>query len=108
MTHERFNEIVEELLKTTQNTLIRKEDEYSLDTDRLSTFKKAAVIQHQTNAQALLGMMTKHIVSIYDIVEQNKPVSKALANEKIGDAINYLCLLYAVLEEQGFTEENKK
>lgn len=108
MTLNDFNTIVDSLLDTTKNTLIRKTDEYNLDVDRLSCFKRAAAIQQVTSAQALLGMMTKHIVSIYDIVESDTWVTEAMAKEKIGDAINYLCLLYAVLAETGFKVDPNK
>ena len=97
MTTERFNEIVNDLTTQIKNTVIRKAGEYNLDDDRLSVFKRAAGIQQQTQAQALLGMMTKHVVSIYDYVEGNKQFTEALAREKIVDNLNYLILLYAVL-----------
>lgn len=102
MTTDRFNEIVTDLTNQIKNTLIKKADEYSLDADRLSAFKRAADIQQQSPAQALLGMMTKHVVSIYDYVEEGKKFTEALAREKIGDNLSYLILLYAVLEEEGF------
>ena len=53
-------------------------------------------------------MMTKHVVSIYDYVEGNKKFTEALAREKIVDNLNYLILLYAVLEEEGFKKEEYK
>ena len=105
MTTERFNEVVKDLTTQIKNTLIRKAGEYNLDDDRLSVFKRAAGIQQQTQAQALLGMMTKHVVSIYDYVEGNKQFTEALAREKIVDNLNYLILLYAVLEEEGFKKD---
>ena len=108
MTTERFNEVVKDLTTQIKNTLIRKAGEYNLDDDRLSVFKRAAGIQQQTQAQALLGMMTKHVVSIYDYVEGNKKFTEALAREKIVDNLNYLILLYAVLEEEGFKKEESK
>lgn len=45
--------------------------------------------------------MTKHLVSIKDIVADNKPVNPAVVSEKIGDIINYLILLEAMLNQQG-------
>ena len=45
--------------------------------------------------------MTKHLVSIKDIVADNKPVDATVVSEKIGDVINYLILLEAMLNEQG-------
>ena len=105
MTTPEFNKIVEDLTDQIKSTLIRKQAEYNLDDDRLSVFKRAAGIQQQTTAQALLGMMTKHVVSIYDYVEQNKKFTEALAREKICDNLNYLILLYAVLQEEGFKDD---
>ena len=105
MTTERFNEVVKEQLERIEKLLVKKQAEYNLDADRLSVFKRAAGIQQQTQAQALLGMMTKHVVSIYDYVEGNKKFTEALAREKIVDNLNYLILLYAVLEEEGFKKE---
>ena len=104
MTTPDFNKVVEDLTDQIKNTLIRKQAEYNLDDDRLSVFKRAAGIQQQTTAQALLGMMTKHVVSIYDYVEQDKKFTEELAREKICDNLNYLILLYAVLQEEGFKE----
>ena len=103
MTTSNFNKVVEDLTNQIKSTLIRKQAEYNLDDDRLSVFKRAASIQQQTTAQALLGMMTKHVVSIYDYVEQDRKFTEELAREKICDNLNYLILLYAVLQEEGFT-----
>jgi hypothetical protein len=105
MTTPDFNKVVEDLTNQIKNTLIRKQAEYNLDDDRLSVFKRAANIQQQTPAQALLGMMTKHVVSIYDYVEQDKKFTEELAREKICDNLNYLILLYAVLQEEGFANK---
>lgn len=102
MTTDRFNEVVKDLTNQIKNTLIRKADEYNLDEDRLSVFKRAANLQQQTSAQALLGMMTKHVISIYDYISSDTKFTEALAREKIVDNLNYLILLYAVLEEEGF------
>lgn len=104
MTTDRFNEIVKDLTNQIKNTLIKKAGEYNLDDDRLSVFKRAAGIQQQSQAQALLGMMTKHVVSIYDYIEGDKKFTEALAREKLCDNLCYLILLYAVLEEEGFKQ----
>ena len=47
-------------------------------------------------------MMAKHTVSVYDLIEdyeQGKEISPKMWAEKIGDSINYLLLLTALLEE---------
>jgi hypothetical protein len=44
--------------------------------------------------------MTKHLVSIKDIVSDNVPITDQLVSEKIGDVINYLILLEAMLNQR--------
>lgn len=102
MTNERFNEIVNELQNNTNKVLLKKKDEYNLTDDRLDVFNGAAARQKRTVPQAVLGYMDKHIGSIYDYVLADRKMTKELAQEKIGDALNYLYLLYAALEENGF------
>ena len=99
MTSQEFDKIVDERIEYIRNSLQRKAKEYNLEEDRLSVFKRAASIQHQTPSQALLGMLTKHIVSIYDYVETDADFTDEIASEKIGDALNYLILLYALNKE---------
>ena len=105
MTTTEFNKIVEDLMDRSRGVLIKKADEYNLTDDRLDVFKKAACRQMITVPQALLGYMDKHIGSIYDYVHEDKKMTAALAAEKITDAQNYLYLLYAILKEQGFANE---
>lgn len=52
-----------------------------------------------TPAQNLWGFLKKHLTSVLDLVDGSKPVTKAMVDEKVGDAINYLVLLEAVLLE---------
>ena len=105
MTVSEFNSIAEDIIGRTHDTLVRKQGEYNLEDDRLGVFKRAGDIQQATASQALLGMLTKHIVSIYDHVVKNIPMTESMAAEKIGDTINYCVLLYAVLKEEGFKGE---
>ena len=51
---------------------------------------------------ALIGMWTKHVVSIMDICDniENKVPPVEIIEEKIGDAINYLILLEAMLKDR--------
>ena len=103
MNNEIFNKVTEERLKTCINVLCRKSDEYSTDEDRLHNFKVAGALQGCSDIKALGGMMCKHTVSIYDLIndfENGKNISLDLWNEKIGDSINYLLLLTALIHEQ--------
>lgn len=98
MNEDTFRDIVLEQIEVCKDTLQVKGDEYATD-DRLHNFKIAAALQNQRPAEALAGMMAKHTVSIYDLIQSN-PTNTILWNEKITDHINYLLLLKAVMVEE--------
>lgn len=59
-------------------------------------------MQGITPVGALSGMMCKHTVSIYDLIngyEEGRAIEPELWDEKIIDSINYLILLRAALYE---------
>lgn len=99
MDAKRFDEILHKTVSSTVKTLASKAKEYTKG-DRLYNFKRAAGIQETTPEKALLGMWSKHLVSILDLIEGTLPATEAILNEKIGDTINYLILLKALLIEQ--------
>ena len=102
MDSKKFDEVVERRLELIRKILATKRAEYAPDGgDRLHNFNRAAAMLGCTREKALIGMWTKHIVSILDIVDNieiMKP-SIALIEEKIGDAVNYLILLEAMLKD---------
>lgn len=100
MTKKEFDVILKEQLDKTKSMLASKGTEYAgEEEDRLITFKTAAALKRETPAQALLGMMAKHTVSIYDMVRSGREYPAELWDEKITDHINYLILLSAVVKE---------
>jgi hypothetical protein len=108
MRTDQFNTIVNSRCEKIQKVLVKKAAEYSSAEDRLHNFKVASRINDETPEKALWGMMTKHLVSILDIVAATRAgrrPSAELRDEKIGDAINYLILLEALLIEQGPAEQ---
>jgi hypothetical protein len=111
---QKFNEILDNRIKLMQSVLASKEKEYAENNDRLHNFNRAASMLGVSRESALIGMWTKHIISILDIVnkfdvirlvpkEKRKTIhnlpSVAMIEEKIGDAINYLVLLEAMMKE---------
>lgn len=77
------------------------------NSDRLSAFKTAAVIQGSTPQRALAGMMAKHIISIYDMCfAQEASFETEVWNEKITDTLNYLFLLKAIVKEENDHQSN--
>ena len=108
MNVENFDKVVENRLKDIKRILGSKGKEYSSDTDRLYNFKRAAKMNNTTPEKALWGMATKHLVSVVDIIhdiDDGKAVSIDMIEEKIGDMINYLILLEALLKEDMFDND---
>ena len=98
-----FDYLLKVILDRTTKVLKSKSDEYSTDADKLHNFKRAGAMLQCTPEKALVGMWTKHIISILDIVnmiEQHKIYpSKQLLAEKCGDSINYIILLEVIIRE---------
>ncbi len=102
MNSKDFEMIIKSKVEVSVETLFAKNGEYATS-DRLHNFKVAAVLQHESPIKALGGMMAKHTVSVYDLIEavnRGEDVPLELWDEKIGDHINYLLLLWAAVIEE--------
>lgn len=99
MNEQQFQEILKAQMTLCEKTLSKKGAEYAYDADRLHNFKVAAALQGESQAQALGGMLSKHIVSIFDMIREDTYYSLEMWDEKIGDAMNYLILLKAIIIE---------
>jgi hypothetical protein len=100
MTTAEFNALLDARLDKTRATLAAKAGEYATAGDRLHNFSRAAELLRTTRPKACLGFLTKHLVSIIDMVdgyEAECPPPAAVVDEKIGDAIAYMILLEALL-----------
>ncbi|MHA2068765.1 MAG: hypothetical protein ACXABY_30745 [Candidatus Thorarchaeota archaeon] len=103
MEHKRFEEVFEKIVGMCRDLLVAKNAEYARGDDKLHNFKKAAAFTKSGLQEvALQGMMLKHTVSVYDMIDDMAegnyaPVEKW--EEKIMDHINYLILLYAMVVE---------
>lgn len=103
MKHEEFDELVTNRLSIAQDTLFTKSIEYCSETDKLHNFKRAAAMEQCTPERALVGMVSKQIVSLLDMVDatdKGKIYPMALWTEKTTDTINYLILLEALVVER--------
>lgn len=101
MTNSDFSKIVDYQFNRCHNILACKSAEYDMETsDRFHSFKVAAALQNLTPKQALVGMMCKHVVSVFDMVETDGDYSIEKWDEKITDNINYLLLLRGLIEEE--------
>ena len=102
MNAKQFDEVVENRIKLIRSVLASKRKEYAAGGNRLHNFDRASSMLNCSRQHALVGMLSKHLVSILDIVDNfnvSAPPSVALIEEKCGDAINYLILLEAMLKE---------
>jgi hypothetical protein len=100
MTSKDFDILVDAILESTRDTLCNKAKEYANGDDRLHNFVEAAKLERCTPERALRSFMTKHIVSVYDMIEgleQGKTYPLELWREKCGDIRNYLILLEALV-----------
>lgn len=103
MTTEEFRNVLEKRIKMTRDMLDRKASEYARQGDRLSNFKRAAAMLQCIPEKACIGAWSKHVISILDMMDDmGKGVlwRTHIWEEKIGDAINYLILLEALIKER--------
>ena len=94
-----FDKIATDTLEKCHDTLVVKAKEYASSRSRLHNFHVAARLNRVPVREALWGMATKHLVSVIDIVN-GRECSREVLDEKIGDMINYLILLKAVVVEE--------
>lgn len=87
--------------------LLNKGNEYNDPQDYFGYFNKAASFLGQSKQEALFGMLTKHLISLSDMCASDKEFPLAQWQEKTTDAINYLILLYVMMEEQYGQDKSK-
>jgi hypothetical protein len=99
-----FNNLVEEQFGICRAILETKGKEYAPDDqDRLSAFKTAGSVLRRTPIQALGGQMSKHTISLFEMIE-NGCTDNDLWLEKLTDQINYLLLLKGLICDQDASE----
>lgn len=102
MDNREFDRILTNRITAIKQVLASKGKEYGR-MDRLHNFKRAAAFMRTSPEVACFSFSMKHFTSIADIVDDTNAgyvPTKAMVNEKIGDAINYLILLEALLDER--------
>ena len=100
MTPKEFRELEDEILNS-------KRKEYASTSDRLENFRFVAKAEKRTPTKVALTYLMKHIQSIASQVTSGKydwSVKTATGSEglkqRIADAVNYLHLLAACIEEE--------
>lgn len=104
MTHEEFSQLLDAIHLRSKDVLTAKAKEYASADDRLHNFKRAGALQGCSPEQALIGMLTKHLVSVLDMVDElstpSTPRSMQMWREKLDDSRNYLSLLEGLVSER--------
>lgn len=100
MDHETFKSIITQMQEDSLATLLEKNSGYS-NADPLHNFHQAAKLKGETTLKAIGGMMAKHTVSIYDLINKASEdyIPEEVWFEKIQDHLNYLLFLWAAVEE---------
>ena len=111
MNQKDFNEVIVRQTDRCKSLLMAKGAEYApkavknAEVDRLAHFKKAAVVMNSTPKAALMGMLSKHLISVSDMCTDDRVYPKEQWDEKITDSINYLLILCALVEEEMHEED---
>lgn len=101
MTTNEFNKIINTQLELCKKILIDKSIEYNQDEDeRLDCFIAGAKLSGKSLKEVLGGMMIKHTISIYQMINSKKEYKLDKWTEKITDHINYLLILKSIIIEE--------
>lgn len=103
MNNVRFEKLVSGFEEERRKIRQKKWKEYSRHGDRHHNFFRAADLQGGPAEDSLKGMMTKHVISIYDMLDDLKDdVHHSLATwkGKAFDLQNYIDLLLTMLAER--------
>lgn len=99
MTHERFEQLLDELDGDSLTTLKAKNKMYGRDNDALHNFKSGADISGGTPAQACWGYLVKHLVALRDKIQNDDFFDRADLKEKCQDSINYIRFIWALAQD---------
>lgn len=100
MNSEEFNKFLEIEFADIRAKLKVKGAEYAPEetqSSRFHNFQTAAALNGESMEKALWGFATKHIVSLSDMIKDVDAYSLHTWEEKIGDVVNYMLLLKAML-----------
>lgn len=109
MKSKQFEQIINRQFNNCRDLLVTKGKEYTPDKDVFEVFNKAATLSGEGGRKAaLFNFLLKHLVSISDMCHSNETYSMDRWNEKITDAMNYLLLLKAMVEEDEIFRNDSK
>lgn len=103
MDQSTFTKLLDELDSNSLETLKTKNERYSGSNDVLHNFAVGKEFTGETMAKTCWGYMTKHLVSLRDMVMKNDFSNRDDFLEKCQDTINYIRFLWVI----GNDESNK-
>jgi len=95
--------IIESRLADIRHTMIVKGKEYQRNGDKLHNFRRAAEMQRSNMPRVLHGMLQKHLVSYYDMLDDidlGKKIKDEYISEKLGDILIYILLQEVAIKEE--------
>src|SRR6185369_16348388 len=95
-------DFVNEVLGSLQDKFRVKNGEYRTDRDRGANFTDGAALQGETPEQALIGYVSKQMVSLCAAKHQHteRLTDPAFIEEKAGDVAVYMIILLAMTREK--------
>ena len=101
-----FQTLLDELDGNSLETLKTKNTRYSSNGDSLHNFRKGAEVAGCTPAQACWGYLTKHLVALRDMVQNDDFSNREDFLEKCQDTINYIRFLWCIGNDKSDKKEN--
>lgn len=106
MTTEKFELLLDQLDKTSLNTLKEKNRKYTAESgDALHNFRVGAALDGSTMPQTIWHYWKKHLTSLMDKIQKDDWNDKDDALEKIQDSINYLRFIWCAINDDDSDEK---
>lgn len=106
MTTEKFELLLDQLDKTSLNTLKEKNRKYTAESgDALHNFRVGAALDGSTMPQTIWHYWKKHFTSLMDKIQKDDWNDKDDAFEKIQDSINYLRFIWCAINDDDNNEK---
>ena len=103
--------VIDGRIKKITDSMATKNGEYTSGKDRLYNFKSVAAMNDEIPETALWGMVSKHIIATRDFIKEVEICGGNCRDyeywdEKLGDIINYMILLEALVIERINNEDS--
>lgn len=103
ITLSKEEQIIRDRIDKTIELMLVKGKEYQRNGDKLHNFRRAAEMQRSNMPRVLHGMVQKHLVSYYDMLDDidlGKKISDDYIDQKIGDIVVYFLLQEVAIKEE--------